>query len=248
MQTYSITTDNIKLTLEAANLEDPNSPWRISTNDIIELSSEEYFIYQKMWSLAVSKFLKPNQNILIIGGGDQQVYKTIQHVASSVTIVDPLAYKYTEDPFKRFLKTSPFVNKIDENLDTHKLTLVDMTFDEALQDECFKTKFDLILVDCSDDFEDIDINIYNKDFVKNVYDNLKTSGSLLMYMGYDHSNADYTPFYTYLAAKLAHIDTYSKYISSYEKDTVIKVFSKIFINDVDKAPVTRSFDREFDNV
>lgn len=237
MQNYTIKTDNVSLTLSATNLEDSTGYWKISTNDVIELSSDEYFIYQKMWSIALNKFLKPNQNILIIGGGDQQVYKTLEGTANSVTIVDPLAFKYTEAPFKTFLKTSPYINYVDEDLNQHKLTLLDMTFKEALIDECFKSKFDLILVDCSDDFEDIDIGIYNKEFVKDVYELLKVSGTLVMYMGYDIHDNSYNDFYNYLTSKLAHIETYSKYIHSYEKDTVIKCFSKIFINDIDKNPL-----------
>lgn len=209
------------------SLEVEGSNWIIKTNDIIELSKKEYDIYQEMWRVLLQPIVTPGHNVLIVGGGDQQVYRTINNIPCTVTIVDPYASSYTEEPFKSILNTTTFKHVYNQDTKTYKtLTLVDETFQDALQDDILKGGYNTIAVDCSDDFEDFDIGIYTPEFVKNCYRLLKPNGSLIIYMGIERETAKSKLFVNALEGHFACVDQVSKFIHSYDKHTKIMLYVK----------------------
>ena len=88
--------------------------------------------------------------VLLVNDADQIFYNSIS-TPTIATIVDKDSYLFTEFRFKKHLHTNSFINIQDSLGYNRKLTLLDMTFDEALEDGCFKQKYDLIFVNAKTD-------------------------------------------------------------------------------------------------
>lgn len=189
--------------------------WEIELEDY-SLTPESQTVIHKMWKSILKPFIQPNQNILIINGGDQVLRQT--YISSvSTTICDPNAFRFCEDDVKDLLNTSQFVNTIDSLSYVNKLTLVDMTFLEAIEDECFKSKFDIIFV--ANDYTEDSSEITSKLFVEYLYYYLKDSGLLFYQIPKDRfsknvafkTSIEY--YFTELNKRYKFVPTYNKHVS-----------------------------------
>lgn len=123
-----------------------NDTWLIESDNGYKLNSQDHKTFHKVWS---SNFqdgvLKNAFDVLLINDADQIFYNSL-YGPLTVTLVDPDCYKLCESRFKSTLSTVPFKNVQDSLGYTHKLTLLDMTFQEALEDGCFKQKYNAICI------------------------------------------------------------------------------------------------------
>lgn len=123
-----------------------NDTWLIESDNGYKLNSQDHKTFHKVWS---SNFqdgvLKNASDVLLINDADQIFYNSL-YGPLTVTLVDPDCYKLCESRFKSTLSTVPFKNVQDSLGYTHKLTLLDMTFQEALEDGCFKQKYNAICI------------------------------------------------------------------------------------------------------
>lgn len=123
-----------------------NDTWLIESDHGYKLNSQDHKTFHKVWS---SNFqdgvLKNGFDVLLINDSDQLFYNSL-YGPLTVTLVDPDCYKLCEGRFKSILSTVPFKNVQDSLGYIHKLTLLDMTFQEALEDGCFKQKYNAICI------------------------------------------------------------------------------------------------------
>ena len=123
-----------------------NDTWLIESDNGYKLNSQVHKTFHKVWS---SNFqdgvLKNAFDVLLINDADQIFYNSL-YGPLTVTLVDPDCYKLCEGRFKPTLSTVPFKNVQDSLGYTHKLTLLDMTFQEALEGGCFKQKYNAICI------------------------------------------------------------------------------------------------------
>lgn len=123
--------------------------WSISHEDY-SMNQYDHKSYHKIWSQTFKEKLIENSSpVLLINDADQIFYNSILQ-PTITTIVDPYAYLFTEIKYRKHLCTTSFLNVIDSLGYTRKLTLLDLTFDEAVEDGCFKSKFDLIFINVKD--------------------------------------------------------------------------------------------------
>ena len=100
----------------------------------------------KNWASSLDiQLINYDSNILLINDGDQIFYNAYK-LPCIATIVDPLAYVFTKPEYKKYLCTTEFLNTVDSLGHKRKLTLIDSTFKEALEDGSFKTKYSLIFL------------------------------------------------------------------------------------------------------
>lgn len=189
--------------------------WTIDL-EAYSLNPEAYSMIHKMWKNILKPFIQPNQNILIINGGDQIIRNS--YISSvSTTICDPYAFDFCTESAKQNIQTVEYVNKVDSLSYTNKLTLLDMTFLEAIEDECFKDQFDIIIV--ANDYKENSSEITSKLFVEYLYFYLKDSGLLF----YQIPKEQYTKntqfkisleyYFTELNKRYKFIPTYNKHVS-----------------------------------
>lgn len=152
--------------------KDNTEDWEVNIEDY-KMNTTTYNLLHKTWKLLLKNLVKPNANILIINGGDQLVRNS--YISSvSTTICDLKAFEFTKPFVSEILQTLPYLNCKDSLNYTNKLTLLDMTFKEAIEDECFKDKFDIIIV-ISNNKES---EITDKLFIEYCYYYLKDNGLL----------------------------------------------------------------------
>lgn len=126
--------------------------WKI-LGENYSINQYDYKAYYKIWSQTFKEQLIQNgAPVLLINDADQIFYNSIS-IPTISTIVDKDAYLFTESRFKKYLHTTPFTNIQDSLGYSRKLTLLDMSFDEALEDGCFKQKYDLIFINAKDESE-----------------------------------------------------------------------------------------------
>lgn len=124
--------------------------WKILGNNY-SINQYDYKAYYKIWSQTFKEQLIQNgAPVLLVNDADQIFYNSIS-TPTIATIVDKDSYLFTESRFKKHLHTNSFINIQDSLGYNRKLTLLDMTFDEALEDGCFKQKYDLIFVNAKTD-------------------------------------------------------------------------------------------------
>lgn len=139
-----------------------NSSWAIYNleNDKLtyHTNSYDYKHAYKNWTQTLKDpLLEYDSNILLINDGDQIFYNSYK-LPSIATIVDPNAYLFTQTDFKKYLNTTEFLNTVDSLGHIRKLTLIDSTFNDAIEDGCFNTTYSLIFVNVK---QEQDISNFN---------------------------------------------------------------------------------------
>ncbi len=131
-------------------LTNSNENWTIESNGSYKLNNQDHKAFHKVWSNNFRDgILHPGQSVLLVNDADQIFYNSL-YVPLTVTLVDPVCYQFCESPFKNVLSTVPFKNNLDSLGYLHKLTLLDVSFTEALEDGCLKQKFNSICVNVKD--------------------------------------------------------------------------------------------------
>lgn len=119
--------------------------WNISHEDY-SMNQYDHKSYHRIWSQNFKeKLIENSAPILLINDADQIFYNSIVQ-PTIATVVDPYAYLFTKAEYRRYLATTEFRSVVDSLGYARKLTLLDMTFKEALEDGCFKQKYDLIFI------------------------------------------------------------------------------------------------------
>lgn len=142
-------------------IETNNENWSI-TNSKYSINQYDYKAFNKIWSYTFKEQLIQNgATVLLVNDADQIFYNSIS-TPTIATIVDEDSYLFTESKFKKHLHTNSFINLKDSLGYERKLTLLDLSFDEALEDGCFKQKYDLIFVNAkeNDDMSLLSIEKY----------------------------------------------------------------------------------------
>lgn len=124
--------------------------WVINENNSnYQLSELDYKTYSKVWRETVNSCLcslvPRNYKVLIINDASQLIYNSLS-IPSKTTLVDPLAYMYTETPYKELLNTVSYKNYMDSFGNVRTLSLIDETFDQAYTDCLSKNKYDLLFI------------------------------------------------------------------------------------------------------
>lgn len=154
------------------NLTSQDDNWEIISEDY-KMNTATYNLLHKTWKTTLKNLIKPNSNVLIINGGDQIIRNSFISSVST-TICDPKVFEFTQKDISEKLQTLPYLNCIDSLNYVNKLTLLDMTFKEAIEDECFKDKFDIIIVASAKN----ELEITDKLFIEYCYYYLKDNGLL----------------------------------------------------------------------
>lgn len=142
---------NKHIVLEASSEDLSEAHWKLYLNNYPILNSVKLNSHLNIWKEPLEIILKPNKilRVLIVGGGNQFLSNYILTFPSKITIVDPFAYNYLEEPFKQVLFAKEYVNRIDkiDGLIRH-MVLIDETLENAYKDESILDgEFDLIVVD-----------------------------------------------------------------------------------------------------
>lgn len=150
------------------NFNDNKKNWIITENTTgYTLYANDFKSFSKTWKEVITSCLYTAQdsqyNFLIINDGSQLIYNSIV-ATGTATIVDPLAYEYTESPYKEVLHTVPFKNMTDTLNKNRKLVLIDETFSEAYDDCLHKNKYDLIFLNVKSE-EDLSVKNIEKYFL-----------------------------------------------------------------------------------
>lgn len=145
-----------------------NSSWSIYNlvDNKLEYHTNSYdykYAYRNWYLTLKEQLLEYDSNMLLINDGDQVFYNAYK-LPTTATIVDKNAYLLSEDKYKKYLNTTKFLNTVDSLGHVRKLTLIDTSFMESLQDGCFNTKYDLIFVNVKSK-EDIDTPTLEKYFL-----------------------------------------------------------------------------------
>ena len=124
--------------------------WVINENNSnYKLSELDYKTYSKVWRETIEScifsYIPKLYKTLLINDASQLIYNSISY-PTKATIVDPLAYVYTESVYKKLLNTVPFKNYIDSLGINRTLTLIDENFEDAFLDCLSKNKYDLIFI------------------------------------------------------------------------------------------------------
>ena len=143
-----------------------NSEWSIyehAHNTLnYHINSYDLRCASRYWKQSLSTPLVDySSNILLINDGDQVFYNSYAP-PSIATILDPYAYTLTQ--YKNYLPTTDFLNITDSLGHKRKLTLLDMTYKEAVEDECIKNKYSLIFLNVRKQ-EEVDIKILEQLFL-----------------------------------------------------------------------------------
>lgn len=150
------------------NFNDNKKNWIITEDNTgYTLYANDFKSFSKTWKEVITSCLYTTQNSqytsLLINDGSQLIYNSII-ATGTVTIVDPLAYEYTESPYKEVLHTVPFKNVTDTLKKDRKLMLIDETFDEAYEDCLYKNKYDLIFLNVKSE-DDLSVKNIEKYFL-----------------------------------------------------------------------------------
>lgn len=123
-----------------------NKNWTITNQSNYILSSQDYKSYSKTWATNLrDNLIKPTSSVLLVNDAEQIFYNSLTGPLN-VTLVDPDCYNFCEKEFTEILNTISFKNVKDSLGYFHKLTLIDLSFEEAFYDGCFKSKFNHICV------------------------------------------------------------------------------------------------------
>lgn len=138
----------------------PDNSWELYNKDSLELCSKSYKEYLNVFKEVTEDVdFSKKLNILIVGGGDRQIYKyliTKITVDSTVTIVDPLVGEF--DIYEP-LYVDLYVKHMFLNFTEYK-----MLFSEAYPN--LESSYDMIVVDCSEDILQETSEIYSSDFIE----------------------------------------------------------------------------------
>lgn len=228
------TEHSIKL-IKFYNVDSKVIDWNLFKNSKLISSKTRQAKKVKVWKNILSDVLnlKKVNRVLIVGGADQVLSNLLLKYPCNITVVDPSAYLYFQEPFKSFFKIKDFVNHIDDkDLELRKMVALDLDLSEAYEDHCLlKKTFDLILVDNYEDDLYNYSSIYNKDYTT-IYKNLlKENGFLIVnhllklvdlssnpldIVTYPHTmikdikqtNKVYKSYLASLTNNLSHIDSY----------------------------------------
>lgn len=150
------------------DFNDNKKNWVITEgNTGYTLFANDYKSFSKTWKEVINSCLyttaNTQYNSLLINDGSQLIYNSIV-ATGTATIVDPLAYEYTETPYKDVLHTVPFKNLTDTLNKDRKLVLIDDTFNEAYDDCLYKNKYDLIFLNVKSE-DDLSLKNIEKYFL-----------------------------------------------------------------------------------
>lgn len=141
-----------------------NNNWLIEC-DNYKLNKQDQKTFSKVWTITFSEGVlnTKDSNILLINDADQIFYSSLRTPAN-VTLVDVDAYTLCESPFDSHLGTVTFRNAVDSLGYSHKLVLLDDSFEAAFEDDCFKHKYNHICVNVKS-FSDLTLENIEKYFL-----------------------------------------------------------------------------------
>lgn len=158
--------------------------WNLYLNNHTILSFKKIVPYLNLWKEALSLILNFDKvfRVLIVGGGNQLLSNYVLNFPSNITVLDPLCFDYLNSELNTVLSLTDGVNiQTSDELDTRKLCLLDMTLEEAIEDECFELEeFDLVIVDNFIDNLYERSGMYSKHIPKIYYDLIKDKGFLVI--------------------------------------------------------------------
>lgn len=187
-ETFISSNSNTNLVLEVSSKEKNNKTkiynWDLYVNNNILISYKKVNTYLDLWKYHLISIINPTKvmRILIVGGGNQLLSNYLLNFPCHITIVDPSAYLYLSNDFKRILKTKEYLNiKDPDDLMDRKLVIIDDTLKGAYEDECFSNEeFDLILVDNYSDTIFNRTGMYDEDIPQIYFNLLKDKAFLII--------------------------------------------------------------------
>lgn len=174
---------SIKITVPfKATGELKQEDYTVYNNDLLIYKNKWRESYLSLWIplLRQALFQYRETRVLIVGGGDQLLSNYVLKYPCSITLIDPLAYHYFQQDIKRLLKVKEWWSKKDSNDNLQrKLVVLDMTLEEALEDEVINPEeFDLIIVDNFQDTLLTSTGMYTTQIPQLYYKLLKQNGYL----------------------------------------------------------------------
>lgn len=229
-------------------LKDSNiCDWNLHFNKHLILSYKKIIPYLNLWRESLSLILNLDKvfRVLIVGGGNQLLSNYVLNFPSNVTVLDPFCFDYVDSELNSVLTLKTELNiQTEDILDTRKLCLLDMTLEEAIEDECFSPEeFDLILVDNFIDNLYEKSGMYSKNTPKLYYDLLKDKGFLVINQKFSIKKITSKSLTEYPSETIKIIKQNNKYYTKYlnnlnnllcETDFIgkhnqrIAVYSKVF--------------------
>lgn len=193
--------------------------WNLYLNTNLVLTYKKLIPYLNLWKEALDLILKLDvvARVLIIGGGNQFLSNYILKFPSNITVLDPLCYDYFKEGFIQILKLKDSFKLLDsKDSKLRQLCLLDMTLEEAYEDDCFsKEEFDLILVDNYIDNLYIKTGMYSKDIPDIYFDLLKDKGFLLINQKFSIKKITNKSLIEYPTETIKLIKQNNKYYSQY---------------------------------
>lgn len=138
--------------------------WEIYNQGSLELCSESHKLYLDLMIKSLGDISSKPLDILIIGGGDMQIYNYLYNVVnkdSIISLVDPEAGSYQ---FYEYLyHPGNYSDRVLANANIHK-TLFSEAYENIFNN--ISLKFDVIIVDCSEEIVNETSEIYCETFLK----------------------------------------------------------------------------------
>ena len=189
--------------------------WELYNKDSLELCSNSYETYLTTFIESIEDIdFSKELNVLIVGGGDKQICNYLSEIliqGSSITLVDPLIGQY--DHYEHLYSNLSF-------------PLDDVEYIPQLFGDCYlklksKNKFDLVIVDCSEEIIESTNEIYTKDFLIAIKSLINNNGDFIYYLPPKINNID---FRNCIDKHFAFDSSISSYIYAWEEDcTFVKL-------------------------
>lgn len=150
--------------------------WELYNENSLELCSESYQLYLNTFIETIEDLdFSEELNVLIVGGGDKQICNYLSEIliqGSSITLVDPLVGHYSS---------------YEHLYSDIKFPLDNIEYIPQLFSDCYlklksKNKFDLIIIDCSEEIIENTSEIYTEDFLINIKSLMKNDGNAIYYL------------------------------------------------------------------
>lgn len=199
-----------------------DSSWELYNKGSLELCSNSHKDYLDLFRTAYDKPY-PSGNILIVGGGDLQIFFELSSRAYptiSITVIDPCYGDYGRlcSAYNEYYKLIEVQSKINRGAIKEKFYKT--VFSESFK-EIKNKRFDSIIIDCSEEINPDTTEIYNSEkFVKQLRSILTPGGKIIFYVPPGATDVvEIMKKYFYLES------VHTKYIEDWEETSKFFVFS-----------------------
>lgn len=189
--------------------------WELYNKDSLELCSNSYELYLNTFIEAIEDIdFGRELNVLIVGGGDKQISNYLSEIliqGSSITLVDPLV--------KHYKSYEHLYSQVRFPLDD--IEYIPQLFGESYLKLKSKDKFDIVIVDCSEEIIKDTHEIYTEDFLIGLKSLIKNDSDVVWYLP---SKVNTVPFNNVINKHFVFNSSISTYIPAWKEDcTFVKL-------------------------